>query len=459
MEFCFQLICTIFLAGVLTRFYFAFKPAPKTLGLFHPYCNDGGGGERVLWLLVQSLQTHQKAHQFEIIVYSGDVDFSGEEILKKAEDRFGIRLAPVRFVPLYTRTLVEKKWYPRFTMIGQSLGSMVVGMEALLRHRPDVFVDTMGYSFTFPIFRFLGGCAVGCYVHYPTISTDMLSKVASARADFNNDQSIAQSPFKTSLKILYYKIFALLYKLMGSCASLVMVNSSWTHSHIKSIWNPTEVLTIYPPVDCQGLKRLPLGPREPMVVSVGQFRKEKDHGLQLAAFNLLLKKSTIPNKKQIQLVMIGATRKHVPGDEKRVQKLKQRAKDLGLEDQVQFVVNATKAELQSWLGRALVGIHTMKDEHFGISVVELMAAGVIPIAHNSAGPKEDIILDPTTGFLATTAEEYASHMEFIFSHPEEANHLQLATRASVDRFSDEQFSKSILRALKKLPLLATLLSP
>jgi len=33
----------------------------------------------------------------------------------------------------------------------------------------------------------------------------------------------------------------------------------------------------------------------------------------------------------------------------------------------------------------------MKFEHFGISIVEMMAAGIITIAHNSAGPKQDII--------------------------------------------------------------------
>lgn len=36
----------------------------------------------------------------------------------------------------------------------------------------------------------------------------------------------------------------------------------------------------------------------------------------------------------------------------------------------------------------------MWNEHFGISVVELMAAGLVVIAHNSGGPKLDIIPDP-----------------------------------------------------------------
>jgi len=30
---------------------------PLLVGFFHPYCNAGGGGERVLWMAVQALQT------------------------------------------------------------------------------------------------------------------------------------------------------------------------------------------------------------------------------------------------------------------------------------------------------------------------------------------------------------------------------------------------------------------
>ena len=46
------------------------------------------------------------------------------------------------------------------------------------------------------------------------------------------------------------------------------------------------------------------------------------------------------------------------------------------------------------------GIHTMEAEHFGISVVEMLAAGCLVVAHNSAGPKLDIIQDQR--FLAET---------------------------------------------------------
>ena len=55
------------------------------------------------------------------------------------------------------------------TLLGQSLGSVWLGYEALNTLVPDVYLDTMGYAFTFPLFKMLAGCKVGAYVHYPTI--------------------------------------------------------------------------------------------------------------------------------------------------------------------------------------------------------------------------------------------------------------------------------------------------
>lgn len=56
---------------------------------------------------------------------------------------------------------------------------------------------------------------------------------------------------------------------------------------------------------------------------------------------------------------------------------------LGLGERVEWYVNVSHAQLISLLGGAVGGVHCMQQEHFGISVVEYMAAGVVPIAHNS----------------------------------------------------------------------------
>ena len=56
-------------------------------------------------------------------------------------------------MPLARRHWVEAEYYPVFTMLGQSLGSLVLGAEALTAFVPTIFMDTMGYSFTMPLFK------------------------------------------------------------------------------------------------------------------------------------------------------------------------------------------------------------------------------------------------------------------------------------------------------------------
>jgi len=57
------------------------------------------------------------------------------------------------------------------------------------------------------------------------------------------------------------------------------------------------------------------------------------------------------------------------------------------------------------------GLHTMWNEHFGISIVEMMAAGLAVVAHDSGGPRMDIVTTykgAQTGYLASTSDEYAA---------------------------------------------------
>merc|ERR1719147_517550 len=160
-------------------------------------------------------------------------------ILAKAKDRFNmaIQAENINFVYLHKRPWVEAARYPYFTMLGQSLGSLVLGTEALLSHVPDIFIDTMGYAFTLPLFRYCGGCTVGAYVHYPTISTDMLRLVTSRQSSYNNRGRVARSPLASRAKLLYYKLFAWLYGRAGRKLKLLKKNcesDNFDPNHRKS---------------------------------------------------------------------------------------------------------------------------------------------------------------------------------------------------------------------------------
>jgi len=82
-----------------------------------------------------------------------------------------------------------------------------------------------------------------------------------------------------------------------------------------------------------------------------------------------------------------------------------------------------------------------------------MAAGVIPIANNSGGPKFDIVL-PGTGYLASEPEEYA---EFIYQILSKRNNISYAdmqskAREAAARFSEENFYNGFRSYIE--PLLA-----
>jgi alpha-1,2-mannosyltransferase len=102
----------------------------------------------------------------------------------------------------------------------------------------------------------------------------------------------------------------------------------------------------------------------------------------------------------------------------------------------------------------------MWNEHFGIGIVEMMAAGLIVIAHNSGGPKSDIVVPlpygtnctatttMTTGFLASTVHEYAERIHTIMSmESNEIETIRNNAATSAKRFTDDVFALSFENAM------------
>nr|GLL26622.1 GDP-Man:Man(3)GlcNAc(2)-PP-Dol alpha-1,2-mannosyltransferase [Ipomoea trifida] len=398
----------------------------KAVGFFHPYTNDGGGGERVLWCAVKAIQDERP--DLNCVIYTGDHDATPQTLNARAFDRFGVKLLHhPQVVHLYKRKWIEETTYPRFTMIGQSFGSIYLSWEALSKFTPLYYLDTSGYAFTYPVARIFG-CKVMCYTHYPTISLDMLSRVHSRASMYNNDALIAKS---------------WMYGFVGSCSHLAMVNSSWTQSHIEKLWGiSSRTRRVYPPCDTSGLQVLPLerAMDPPKIISVAQFRPEKAHPLQLEALAVAIKKLE-PGLPRPKLQLVGSCRNEA--DEKRLQNLKDLAKKLNVENDVEFHKNVMYSDLVRLLGGAVAGIHTMIDEHFGICIVEYMAAGAIPIANRSAGPKMDIVLPQDgkqTGFLAQDVQEYASAIiEIVKMSSSERLEMAAAARRRASLFSEQRF--------------------
>lgn len=360
----------------------------KLFGFFHPYCNAGGGGEKVLWKAVET--TLLRDEKNICVIYTGDRDVSGHDILESVNTRFQYELDSRRivFIFLEKRHLVDANTWPKFTLLGQAYGSIILSIEALYKLTPDYWVDTMGYPFGYPFVHCFADIPIITYTHYPIISSDMLQKLKSMPGFKNN--------IKLKLKFVYWKIFMFLYEFSGSFVKIAATNSSWTYNHISSIWRGTKTIEIiYPPCSTEsllaGIEESSHLTRKNQAVVIAQFRAEKRHKLILSSFAKFIEDS---NQNDIipKIIMIGSTRNE--DDKKFVEKLRMFAfEELSIPPHLlEFKTDCRYEEMKNLLFTSTFGINAMWNEHFGIAVVEYLASGLIPICHASAGPLLDIVV-------------------------------------------------------------------
>lgn len=364
--------------------------------------------------------------------------------------------------------------YPHFTLLGQSLGSLVLAYDAFSLLVPDIFIDTMGYAFALAFSRYLfPHVPTGAYVHYPTISTDMLDSLDDSTGQKGMNAG-AGAGWKGNIKRKYWHLFAQLYGWVGGTIDVVMCNSSWTSGHLTSLWlqsrkgkreyeKPT---VVFPPVAVTELETIEINAasektiRKPTILFIAQFRPEKNHALILRAFARFFKEhyhkeenSSSKPHDEPQLILIGSVR-HSSPDETHIYNLRLLAHELRIRDNTTFLCDAGWPTILENLRTASIGANGMWNEHFGIGVVEYQAAGLISVVHNSGGPKEDIVVDvdgAKTGYHATTEEEFAAAFETALALPEEEK-VAMRTRArlSSKRFSDEEFARLWVAELEKL---------
>ena len=402
------------------------------VGFLHPFCNAGGGGERVLWAAIKA--TQRRWPRVVCVVYTGDHDATKSTILERVKHRFNIELHPstVEFMYLGTRHWVLSSTWPHFTLLGQSLGSLIMAYDAFSLLVPDIFIDTMGYSFALALCKFFfPKIPTGAYVHYPTISTDMLSSLDAETGKGVNAGT--GKGLKGFAKRQYWKAYAYLYSQSGRNVDLVMTNSSWTQAHILSLWGPKRtkrrkphaVGVVFPPVaveeieeavDLEGPKAIP---REKALLYVAQFRPEKNHDLIIRSFAKYFHTQDSKNNNGSQLVLIGSVRDSV--DQKMVYQLRLLAHELKIQEQVQFILDASWSEILNWLRKSWVGVNGMWNEHFGIGVVEYQAAGLICVVNDSGGPKADIVVDiegePTGMPTNSLPQNVFFGLSFLLQHP------------------------------------------
>ena len=226
----------------------------------------------------------------------------------------------------------------------------------------------------------------------------------------------------------------------------VVCNSNFTKNIIDEEYG-TKSIVIYPPVDTESIK-----PRrkEKIIIYIGRFSQlvqSKRQDVLVKAFKKLLKNKTI---KEWKLILAGGVEVGV-GDY--MKKLEKEIKGYPIE----IIKSPDFKTVKDLYGRAKIfwsaaGFGTdekknpKKVEHFGITTVEAMSAGAVPIVYKAGGPRE-IIENAKTGFLWKNEKELISLTKELIADRNLMLNLSNNALVASKRYEYEIFKKKVSEIL------------
>jgi glycosyltransferase involved in cell wall biosynthesis len=219
---------------------------------------------------------------------------------------------------------------------------------------------------------------------------------------------------------------------------LVVCNSEFTRRHIvESLGDPGTVV-IYPPVDPAVID----APKRPIILSVGRFWEGKRQDFLIEAFQRLMPR--LADLTPWEFHVAGGYR----GDAAAASYLRQ-LRGLAAGCPVVFHPNASRALLQRLYARASVFWHAAgvgsehyprRQEHFGMTTVEAMAYGCVPIVIGLGGQPE-IVTHGDDGLLWRSLDELVALTDEVIASPELRARLSRRAVIAAKRFSADRFRR------------------
>lgn len=233
--------------------------------------------------------------------------------------------------------------------------------------------------------------------------------------------------------------------------NLFLSNSKFTQKYFNQIWNGINdeklklaSMLCYHAV--AGIEDLHL-PKENIILVLSRIEKSKHLETLIDAY-----KSSDYLTKNYKMIIAGGLTKSL---EKYKTELEQRASGTNIE----FIVNAPFSKIIELYNRASIFWHCKgfeidenKEpelmEHFGMSTVEAMSAGCVPIVINAAGQKETVTEE--CGYRWNSVEELVRYTEEIAQNPEKMKAMSEAAKERAKLFTMESFIKNMKLILNTL---------
>jgi len=371
-----------------------------------------GGAERVSLSIIGVLS--QEGHIITMLTID-KTDW------KKITDRFGCDIRPD--IELSARNF-------RMTEVNTSFArSSVIGIDFLffLRRKLkafDIVVNTYG-DFeplnAFADITYSGGLLFSMSSKYPSI------------APYPMRNRIIQKAYCLTNGITKFQVL--------KKHPLILANSKFTEGLIKEAYGThvaTEVL--YPPCNVRDATfPVNLSHKQNIVLTISRFA----FGKRLDLVPDIAKRAT-----NWTFIIVGSTSET---STVLIKHVLDKIKLFGLEYRVILMLNAPKDKLQEVLSKTKIYLHLTKSEPFGISTVEAMAYGCVPIVHKSGGPWYDI-LDRKQGYFGYGYDEYGEIAGYIkmLENVEAYKILSLNARKRAGEFSEENFREKFIEKFKRV---------
>lgn len=306
------------------------------IGIYSPYLDTAGGGEKYILTIAECLSDK---NEVDVLLDKHLSEFNIDDLIKRNEKLHGLDLNKVRFIS---------------APIG--IGSKFLERYLFLKKYNWFFYNTDGSLFL--------SSAKNNIVHFQVPFENVVTKNLWG---------------KKKLKSWKEAIF----------------NSIFTKDFVEQRWH-IKGEVIYPPVSIEKFKSLK---KKKQIISVGRFaahNKIKKHELIIEQFKKISKEKDL---KGWSLHLAGGAR---DVDKDYVNELKDLAKGYD----IFFHPEIDLDELVKLYGESAIYWHAMgygetdpkKFEHFGITTVEAMASGCVPVVINKGGQSE-IVENSESGFL------------------------------------------------------------
>lgn len=242
---------------------------------------------------------------------------------------------------------------------------------------------------------------------------------------------------------------SILSKIKLSRIKYFFCNSEYTKSFIEKKF-PIKTKVIYPPVKLKpkNLKK------ENIILHVGRFRVKnvvnddyKKQSVMIDEFKKMVDNGLV-DWKFVLAVSVWDKEKE------EFERMKKRSEGYPVE----FLVNKSNDELWDYYSKAKIYWHATgfgEDleknpeyaEHFGISTVEAMGAGAVPVVIEAGGQKE-LITDGENGFLWNSLSELESKTLKLTKDPVLLEEMSGSAKKRAKYFADQNFCEKIGELLK-----------